>query len=195
MGPAGGNVTGVSDAWPYERQVKLHSEMVPSAKKWGTIYNAGDANSVKSITWARTAMKKYGLEFIEVTVSTSAEVHMAAQSLADRVDAVFIVSDNTVVSAFESLVKVCNDKDKPLFGGGTESAPRGAIAALGFDYFQVGYTAGLKAVEILKKGKSPGAVPSSLTKTLKLVVNPKAAKDQGLMLDPKYVKMADEVVK
>ena len=120
MGPAGGNVTGVSDAWPYERQVKLHHEMVPSAKKWGTIYNAGDANSVKSMTWARAAMKKYGLEYIEVTVSTSAEVHMAAQSLADRVDAVFIISDNTVVSAFESLVKVCNDKNKPLFGGGTE---------------------------------------------------------------------------
>jgi putative ABC transport system substrate-binding protein len=195
MGPAGGNVTGVSDAWPYDRQVKLHSEMVPSAKKWGTIYNAGDANSVKSMTWARAAMKKYGLEYIEVTVSTSAEVHMAAQSLADRVDAVFIISDNTVVSAFESLVKVCNDKDKPLFGGGTESVPRGAIAALGFDYFQVGYTAGLKAVDILKGGKKPGDVPSSLTKKLKLVVNPKAAKDQGLMLDPKYIKMADEVVK
>jgi putative ABC transport system substrate-binding protein len=195
MDPAGGNVTGVSDAWPYERQVKLSSEMVPSAKKWGTIYNAGDANSVKSITWAREAMKKFGLEFIEVTVSTSAEVHMAAQSLADRVDAVFIISDNTVVSAFESLVKVCNDKNKPLFGGGTESVPRGSIAALGFDYFQVGYTAGLKAVEILKNGKNPGEVPSSLTKKLQLVVNTKAAKDQGLMLDPKFIKMADEVVK
>ena len=99
----------------------------------------GDANSVKSIEWARAAMKKFGLEYIEVTVSTSAEVHMAAQSLADRVDAVFIISDNTVVSAFESLVKVCNDKNKPLFGGGTESVPRGAIAALGFDYFEVGF--------------------------------------------------------
>ena len=195
MGAAGGNVTGVSDAWPYERQVKLHSEMVPSAKKWGTIYNAGDANSVKSISWAREAMKKYGLEYIEVTVSTSAEVHMAAQSLADRVDAVFIISDNTVVSAFESLVKVCNDKNKPLFGGGTESVPRGSIAALGFDYFQVGYTAGLKAVEILKNGKNAGDVPSSLTKTLRLVVNPKAAEAQGLKLDPKYIESADEVVK
>ena len=195
MGPAGGNVTGVSDAWPYERQVKLHHEMVPSAKKWGTVYNAGDANSVKSMTWARAAMKKYGLEYIEVTVSTSAEVHMAAQSLVDRVDAVFIISDNTVVSAFESLVKVCNDKNKPLFGGGTESVPRGSIAALGFDYFQVGYTAGLKAVDILKGGKSAGDVPSSLTKKLKLVVNLKAAKAQGVTLDEKYIKMADDVVK
>jgi putative ABC transport system substrate-binding protein len=195
MDAAGGNVTGVSDAWPYDRQVKLHHEMVPAAKKWGTIYNAGDANSVKSMTWARAAMKEYGLELIEVTVSTSAEVHMAAQSLADRVDAIFIISDNTVVSAFESLVKVCNDKDKPLFGGGTESVPRGAIAALGFDYFQVGYTAGLKAVEILKNGKSPGDVPSSLTKKLRLVVNPNAAMEQGITLDEKYVKMAEEVVK
>jgi putative ABC transport system substrate-binding protein len=195
MGPAGGNVTGVSDAWPYDRQVKLSSEMAPMAKKWGTIYNAGDANSVKSIGWAKAAMKKYGLEFIEVTVSTSAEVHMAAQSLADRVDAVFIISDNTVVSAFESLVKVCTDKKKPLFGGGVESVPRGSIAALGFDYFQVGYTAGLKAVDILKGGKKPGDIPSSLTKKLELVVNPEAAKAQGLMLDPKYIKMADEVVK
>jgi putative ABC transport system substrate-binding protein len=194
MGPAGGNVTGVSDAWPYEKQVKLHHEMVPSAKKWGTIYNAGDANSVKSMTWARAAMKKFGLDYIEVTVSTSAEVHMAAQSLADRVDAVFIISDNTVVSAFESLVKVCNDKNKPLFGGGTESVPRGAIAALGFDYYQVGYTAGLKAVQILKDGKSAGDVPSSLTKQLKLVVNLKAAKAQGVTLDEKY-KMDVEVIK
>ena len=195
MDAAGGNVTGVSDAWPYERQVKLHHEMVPTAKKWGTIYNAGDANSVKSMTWARAAMKKYGLEYIEVTVSTSAEVHMAAQSLADRVDAVFIISDNTVVSAFESLVKVCNDKKKPLFGGGTESVPRGAIAALGFDYFQVGYTAGQKAVQILKDGKNPGDVPSSLTKKLRLVVNLKAAEAQGVNLDEKYVKMAEEVIK
>lgn len=194
MGPAGGNVTGVSDAWPYDRQVKLSSEMAPAAKKWGTIYNAGDANSVKSIGWAKAAMKKYGLEFIEITVATSAEVHMAAQSLADRVDAVFIISDNTVVSAFESLVKVCTDKKKPLFGGGVESVPRGSIAALGFDYFQVGYTAGLKAVDILKGGKKPGDIPSSLTKKLQLVVNPKAAKAQGLMLDPKFIKMADEVV-
>ena len=195
MDAAGGNVTGVSDAWPYERQVKLHHEMVPSAKKWGTIYNAGDANSVKSMTWARAAMKKFGLEFIEVSVSTSAEVHMAAQSLVDRVDAVFIVSDNTVVSAFESLVKVCNDKNKPLFGGGTESVPRGAIAALGFDYFEVGYTAGLKAAEILKDGKSAGDVPSSLTKKLQLVLNLKAAKDQGVTIDEKYVKMAEKVIK
>ncbi|NNL78167.1 MAG: ABC transporter substrate-binding protein, partial [Desulfobacterales bacterium] len=60
MGPSGTNVTGISDAWPIERQIELYHQMVPSAKKWGTIYNAGDANSVKSISWTRDAMKKFG---------------------------------------------------------------------------------------------------------------------------------------
>jgi putative ABC transport system substrate-binding protein len=73
--------------------------------------------------------------------------------------------------------------------------PRGAIAALGFDYFEVGYTAGLKAVEILKDGKSAGDVPSSLTKKLKLVLNLKAAEAQGVKIDEKFVKMAEEVIK
>ena len=86
-------------------------------------------------------------------------------------------------------------KTGTLFGGGTESVPRGAIAALGFDYFQVGYTADQKAVQILKDGKKPGDVPSSLTEQLRLVVNLKAAKAQGLDLDEKYVKMAEEVIK
>lgn len=195
MDAAGKNVTGVSDAWPYDRQVKMHSEMVPSAKKWGTIYNAGDANSAKSISWVKDAMKKYGLELIEVTISTSAEVHIAVQSLVGRVDAIFIASDNTVVSAFESLVKVCNDKNIPLFGGGTESVPRGAIAALGFDYFDVGYTAGLKAAQILKGEKKAGDIPSSLTDKLILVLNLKAAGEQGVKIDEKYVKMAEKVVR
>ena len=97
MGPSGTNVTGISDAWPIERQIELYHQMVPSAKKWGTIYNAGDANSVKSIGWTRDAMKKFGLELVEVTISNSAEVYTGAQTLVGRVDAIYITSDNTVV--------------------------------------------------------------------------------------------------
>jgi putative ABC transport system substrate-binding protein len=194
MDPAGGNVTGVSDRWPYERQVKLHLDMVPGAKKWGTIYNAGDANSVKSISWVKAAMDKLGLQLKEVTVSTSAEVHLAAQSLVDQVDLIFIVSDNTVVSAFESLVKVCNEKNKPLFGGGLESVERGSIAALGYNYFQVGYSAGQKAAMILKGEKKPGEIASSLPEKTMLVLNNKAAKEMGITLDPKFAKMAEQVI-
>lgn len=106
MGPSGTNVTGISDAWPIEKQIRLYREIVPKAKIWGTIYNAGDANSVKSISWTRAAMKKFGLELKEITVSNSSEVYTAAQSLAGSIDAIYITSDNIVVSALESVIKV-----------------------------------------------------------------------------------------
>ena len=192
MGPSGTNVTGISDAWPIERQIELYHQMVPSAKKWGTIYNAGDANSVKSISWTRDALQKFGLELVEVTISNSAEVYTGAQTLVGRVDAIYITSDNTVVSALDSVVKVANNKKIPLFGGDTTTVEKGMIAAYGLNYFQVGYSAGKKAVLILK-GKDPGAVPSGLTENLSLWVNLKAAQDQGVTVSEKFIKMAEKV--
>ncbi|MEX1325162.1 MAG: ABC transporter substrate-binding protein [Desulfobacterales bacterium] len=192
MGPSGTNVTGISDAWPIERQIELYHQMLPSAKKWGTIYNAGDANSVKSISWTRDAMKKFGLELVEVTISNSAEVYTGAQTLVGRVDAIYITSDNTVVSALDSVVKVANNKKIPLFGGDTTTVEKGMIAAYGLNYFQVGYSAGKKAVLILK-GQDPGTVPSGLTENLSLWLNLKAAKDQNVTVSEKYVKMAEKV--
>jgi putative ABC transport system substrate-binding protein len=192
MGPSGTNVTGISDAWPIERQIELYHQMLPSAKKWGTIYNAGDANSVKSISWTRDAMKKFGLELVEVTISNSAEVYTGAQTLVGRVDAFYITSDNTVVSALDSVVKVANNKKIPLFGGDTTTVEKGMIAAYGLNYFQVGYSAGKKAVLILK-GQDPGTVPSGLTENLSLWLNLKAAKDQNVTVSEKYVKMAEKI--
>jgi len=194
MEPAGGNVTGVSDAWPIDRQIDLYHEMLPSAKKWGTIYNAGDANSVQSINWTREAMKKRGLEIVEVTISNSSEVYTAAQSLIGRVDAVYITSDNVAASAFGSITKVCDGNKIPLFVGNTDQVPQGAVAALGFDYFAVGYAAGKKAAMILKDGKNPGSIPSGLAEDLKLHLNPKAAAKQGMKLDKKYVDKADTII-
>jgi putative ABC transport system substrate-binding protein len=192
MGPSGTNVTGISDAWPIERQIELYHQMLPSAKKWGTIYNAGDANSVKSIGWTRDAMKKFGLELVEVTISNSAEVYTGAQTLVGRVDAIYITSDNTVVSALESVVKVANSKKIPLFGGDTTTVEKGMIAAYGLNYFQVGYSAGKKAVLVLK-GQDPGTVPSGLTENLSLWVNLKAAKDQNVTVSEKFIDMAEKV--
>jgi len=192
MGPSGTNVTGISDAWPIERQIELYHQMVPSAKKWGTVYNAGDANSVKSIGWTRDAMKKFGLELVEVTISNSAEVYTGAQTLVGRVDAIYITSDNTVVSALESVVKVANNKKIPLFGGDTTTVEKGMIAAYGLNYFQVGYSAGKKAVLVLK-GQDPGTVPSGLTENLSLWINLKAAKDQNVTVPEKFIKMAEKV--
>ncbi len=192
MGPDGRNVTGVSDAWPIGRQIQLYHEMLPRAKRWGTIYNAGDANSVVNVRKTREAMKGLGLDLVEVTVSNSNEVYTAAQSLVGRVDAIYITSDNTVVSAIGSVAKVASQNRIPLFAGDVDSVPNGASVALGFNYFQVGYSAGKKAAQVLK-GKKPGDIPSGYAENLSLHMSLKNAKKQGLTIPDKYVKMAEKV--
>jgi putative ABC transport system substrate-binding protein len=191
---SGTNVTGVSDRWPIALQFERYTKFVPKAKKWGTIYNAGDANSMVHIKEMREAAKKLGVELIEATISTSAETMQAAQSLAGKVQAINITSDNTAVSAFEAIVKVCNEKKIPLFAGDVDSVPRGAIAAYGLDYFLIGLSAGKKAAQVLK-GQKPGDVPWGPAEKFSLVVSEKAAKTQGVVIPPDLLKKADKVIK
>ena len=192
---SGTNVTGVSDRWPVALQFEMYTKFIPKAKKWGTIYNAGDANSMVHIKEMREAAKKLGVELIEATISTSAETLQAAQSLAGKgVQGINITSDNTAVSAFEAIVKTCNEKKIPLFAGDVDSVPRGAIAAYGLDYFLIGETAGKKAVQVLK-GKKPGDIPWGPSEKFSLVISEKAAKTQGVTVSPDLLKKADKVIK
>ena len=193
MGKTGTNVTGVSDRWPISLQCRMYQDLVPQAKRWGTIYNPGDVNVTFHVKEMKKAVEEAGGTLVEAHISASAEVMQAAQSLVGRVDAVHITSDNTVVSAFESVVKVCNTNKIPLFAGDRDSVARGALAAYGPDYFLVGYTAGKKAARILK-GEAPGEVPAGLASAYSLWVSLKHAADQGVSLPVTLVaKAADKL--
>jgi putative tryptophan/tyrosine transport system substrate-binding protein len=189
MGNTGTNITGVSDRWPIELQCRKYAEILPNVKTWGTIYNPGDVNVTFHIKEMKEAVEKMGGKLVEAHVSTSAEVMQAAQSLVGRVEAIHVSSDNTTVSAFESVVKVCNDNKIPLFVGDTGSVPRGAIAAYGLDYYLIGYTAGKKAARILK-GEKPGEVPAGMADGYSLWINLKAAQLQGAKIDKAKVAQA-----
>jgi putative tryptophan/tyrosine transport system substrate-binding protein len=190
----GTNVTGVSDRWPVLRQMEMYLKFVPKAKQWGTIYNAQEANSVVHIKEMREAVKKLGVELVEVTIASRSEVPKAALSLVGKVKAIVISSDNTAISDFETIVKVCNENKIALFAGDVDSVPKGAIAAYGLDYFLVGYAAGKKA-ELVLKGLKPGEIPWGPLEKFSLVVNAKAAKIQGVTLEPDLLKKADKVLK
>ena len=192
MGKTGTNVTGVSDRWPITLQCKMYQDLLPNVKKWGTIYNPGDVNVTFHIKEMKEAIEGMGLKLIEAHISSSSEVMQAAQSLVGRVDAIHITSDNTCVSAFESIVKICNANNIPLFSGDIDSVPRGAIAAYGPDYFLIGYTAGKKAAMILK-GENPGNIPAGLASGYGLWVSLKNAEAQGAKLPPALVKKASKL--
>lgn len=127
-------------------------------------------------------MATEGLTPVEVTVTNSSEVKQAADSLVGRCDVFYMPKDNTVASALESFIKVADDKHIPMFAGDVDSVKRGAFAAYGFEYYDLGYKTGKMAVDILKNGKKPSNIPVSFPDTLDLSINKKAAEAQGIQL-------------
>ncbi len=189
----GKNVTGTTDLSPVDRQFELIMEVIPEIKKLGFIYNAGEANSLTSLKQAKEEAARLGFEIVEATASNSGEVLSAAESLVGKVDAIHIPTDNTVVSAFESVTKVCKDNDIPLFAADVDSVPRGAVAAIAIDYYRLGKQTGRMAIEILK-GKDPGTMPTESLEDLLLYVNPGAAAEMGIELPKDLVDRADKIV-
>jgi putative ABC transport system substrate-binding protein len=77
------------------------------------------------------------------------------------------------------VVKVANDNKKPLFANDPSSAARGAAAALGIDYEQVGYESGQMAAMFLS-GKPMSEIKVEKASLGLLAINTKAASEQGV---------------
>jgi putative ABC transport system substrate-binding protein len=189
----GGNVTGTTDRSPVDRQIELIQEIIPAVKRIGVIYNSGEDNSISSLKQIQEEAGKRNIQIVEAPVTNSSGVFLAAKSLVGKVDAIHIPTDNTVISAFDSVVKVCEESQLPLFAADTDSVPRGALAAVAIDYYRLGRQSGAMAARILK-GAQPATMPVEILKDLKLVVNSKAAEKMGIKLNESFVKRADQVL-
>ena len=192
--PSKNNVTGVSDLLALDKQMELVKQVVPNAKRVGMVYNPGEANSAVVVKELKTLLPKLGMTLVEAAAPRSVDVGSAARSLIGKADVIYTSTDNNVVSAYEALVKVGNDAKIPLVASDTDSVKRGAIAALGINYKDLGMQTGRMVVRILK-GEKPGAIPSETSSKLELYVNPGAAAKQGVTLSDALVKSAAQVIK
>jgi putative ABC transport system substrate-binding protein len=189
----GGNVTGMSDLSPIGLHMELIREILPDAQRLGVIYNPGEANSVTLVELLRLEGPGRGFAVIEAAAPRSADVLAAAQSLVGDVDAIYVPTDNTVVTALEAIVKVGEENALPVFAGDTDSVPRGAIAALGFNYYDLGRQTG-KIVARVLNGEAPGAIGVLGVETTQLYDTPGAAAKMGIELPEDGVARATVVI-
>ncbi|MBP1317683.1 ABC transporter substrate-binding protein [Herbaspirillum huttiense F1] len=191
---SGTNVTGVSDLLELDKQIDLIKRVVPNAKRVGMVYNPGEANSAVVVKALKELLAKSNMTLVEAAAPRSVDVGSAAKSLIGKVDVIYTNTDNNVVSAYEALVKVGNDAKIPLVASDTDSVKRGAIAALGVNYYDLGRQTG-KVVGRILKGEKPGDIASATSSKLELFVNTAAAQKQGVTLSPELVNSAKTVIK
>ncbi|NLO82963.1 MAG: ABC transporter substrate-binding protein [Clostridiales bacterium] len=189
----GGNVTGTTDINPVDEQIKLVKELVPDAERLGILYNSGEINSKVQVEMAKEIVGELGLTLVEAAVSNSNEVSQATQSLMGRVDAIYVPTDNTIVSSIGAVIKIANENKIPVIGSERGQVDAGAIATKGIDYRELGKQTGAIAVEVLK-GKKPQDIPIEKAKNVTLIVNKKAAETIGLTISEDMLAEAEEVI-
>lgn len=189
----GANITGTSDANPVEQQLELITEIVPDTKTVGIIYSPGEANSLVQVEWAEEAAKELGLELVEAPAVTTADVLQAAESIGD-VDAIYVPTDNVVVSALESVLQVGEERQIPVFGAEGDSVERGAVATYGLDYYELGYQTGEMALQILRGEATPSEIPVATLEVPSLYLNPKAAELMGVTIPETLLASPDAII-
>ncbi|HEY9120061.1 MAG TPA: ABC transporter substrate-binding protein [Marinobacter sp.] len=189
----GANITGVTDMLPIESHLDMLERAVPDAKRIGTVYNPGEANSVALIDMLEKRMQARGMELVRAAATKTSEVLGAARSLVGKADAIYLTTDNTVISAVEAVISVGERAGIPVFAADTATVGRGAVAALGFDYYDHGRQTGAMVARILE-GANPGDMDVESVDTLELFVNPAAAERMGITLSDDLISDAKEVV-
>ncbi|WP_416147456.1 ABC transporter substrate-binding protein [Salipaludibacillus sp. HK11] len=177
----GDNITGVVDLHPdsIEKTIGFIEDYFADSTV-GLIYNSGEQNSLAQIDAVNAAIEGTNLDTAERSVSTSAEVQQAAESLIGEADVLFIITDNTVVSALETVVSTANEYDIPLIVGEPDSLERGGFATFGIDYHSIGYRTGEMAAEILSGDKTTAEIPSEYPADMQLFINQDAAEAQAI---------------
>ena len=188
----GGNVTGTSDAAPIGDQLDLLAEIVPDAKKIGIVYSSGEVNSEVQVKAAKEAASERGMEIVETTVTTANDIAQAAETLGD-VDAIYVPTDNTVVSGIASLIQVAEAKQIPVIGAESGTVEGGAVATLGIDYTKLGIQTGEMALKILQDGGEPARAPVEFSKEFTYVVNEGAAERMGVTVPNEILEQAELV--
>jgi putative ABC transport system substrate-binding protein len=191
------NVTGISDMTPVKAQIELLNRIKP-IKVLGHVYTSSEANAVSLANIARDVCRDMGITFVETTVSNSAEVKQAVQTIAGRVDGIYISNDNTVVSALAAVSSVAQKHKIPVMSADPSSAQSTPVlAAWGHDYYKMGRATGRLVIRVLK-GEKPETIPTIFmtdASDVDLLLNMDVAKSLGLTFPEDVVAKANSIVK
>ncbi len=180
--PSGTNVTGMYNPVPVAESFDLFLKIKPDIKTFGTIYNSSESNSQVINAAAKAEAAKRGLKWVEVTVTSSAEIKDAAQSLVGKVDAIAIGQDNTVISAFDAVVKTAQDNKIALFTMDPNSVQNGAIASVAANQYKNGVQWATELAVPILLGANPATLLPIRPKEFDVQVNVKAASVAGVTI-------------
>ena len=174
------NVTGTSDKVEnIAAQLDLLAKIKPGLKKIGVLYNPSEQNSTVQVQEIQKIAKEKNIEVVLQGISNFGELAQATKNLLGATDALYLPTDNLVVSGANLITSEAINAKKPVVASENSTVKLGALFTMGLDYYALGKRTGEMAIEILK-GKPVSQIPFETSKQMKLYVNEKTAQALGL---------------
>lgn len=192
--PTGSNVTGFYTMPPVKQNFDIFLAIQPTMKRVGSIWNSSETNSEALAKLAKAEAERRGLTWVPVTITSSAEMKNAADSLVGKVDAIVTPQDNTVASAYDALYKTTRDAKIPWFSLDVLAVQQGAIAGLAQHQYQNGVDWARKVAAPILLGQNPATITPVEAEVFELHLNAGAAKAAGLTIPDAIRKQATKTI-
>ena len=189
----GGNITGVSDHNPAKQQLELIKKLTPNVKTIGALYSSSEDNSKTQVEEFKKLAEEAGYKVEEYSVPSTNEIASTMNVMTGKVDAIWIPIDNTIASAFATVVSSNKDAKKPIYPSATAMVEEGGLASVVVDQHDLGVATGKMAAKILK-GAKPEETPVEIFNQGKSVINKKSAKELGITVPEDALKEAGQVI-
>ena len=187
-GTVGGNVSGTSDLAPLDQQADMIVEWMPEVKKVGLLYCSAEANSQYQVDEVQKYLEAKGVTATQYAFSDSNDLSSVCQKAADENDALYVPTDNTVAANTGIVDGICRPAKKPVFAGEEGICAGCGVATLSISYYDLGYTTGEMAVEILNGESDISTMPIEYTDVTKKY-NKAVCDDLGLTVPEGYVEI------
>ncbi|HFU4122548.1 TPA: tryptophan ABC transporter substrate-binding protein [Streptococcus suis] len=189
----GGNITGVSDQTPVADEIELIKAITPDAKTIGVLYSSNEDNSKSQVAEFKTAAEAAGYTVIEYAVPSSNEIASTVEVATSKVDVLFTPVDNTIASAFSTVVSVANKTKTPVYTSVEDMVEGGGIASVTLSQYDLGVATGKMAAKILD-GAEPATTPVEIFNEGSVVVNKTVADELGLTIPADILESASRVI-
>ena len=189
-GTVGGNISGTSDLAPLEEQAAMIVEWMPEAKTAGLLYCSAEANSQYQVDVVQAELEAAGMTVTQYPFSDSNDLSSVCQQAATASDVLYVPTDNTVAANTGIVDGICRPMAKPVFAG-EEGICRGCgVATLSISYYDLGYTTGEMAAQILT-GEADISTMAIQYTTVTKKYNPTICDELGLTVPEGYEAIAE----
>ncbi len=185
-GVTGMNVSGTTDLAPLDGQADMIVELFPETKTVGLLYCSAEPNSLYQVNTIRGFLEAKGITCVDYAFADSNDVASVTESAVGNVDVLYIPTDNTAASVTETIAGVVIPGKLPVIAGEEGIAKGCGVATLTIDYYELGYSTGKMAAEILLNGADISTMAIHTAPTFTKKYNAENAEALGVMIPEDY---------